>query len=98
AERTVDLVFGVLPHTARVEKDDIGFSRLVNQLVTLAAQSSHDQLAVEDVHLAADGFDVQLLGHDGSVASCPLFMSFRRRESYHANGAIPLRDCRCENS
>ena len=32
---------------------------VVGQLVALPAQAADDQLAVEHVHLAADGFDVQ---------------------------------------
>ena len=36
---------------------------LVRQLIALAAQAAHHELAVEHVHLAADGLDVKLLGH-----------------------------------
>ncbi len=62
AERAVDLVLGVLANAAGVEKDDVGAFGLVRQLISLAAQTAHHQLAVEHVHLAADGFDVKF-GH-----------------------------------
>src|SRR5438132_14380376 len=83
AQRAVNLFLGVLPHAAGVEQDDVGLRRLVDYLVALAAQASHDQLAVEHVHLAADRFDVQLLGHG----------VFRLLASYALSepGAVPRR-------
>ena len=52
-----DLVFGMLADTAGVVEDCVGLSRARCQLPSLAAQRRHDKLAVEDVHLAADGLD-----------------------------------------
>ena len=63
AQGAVDLVFGMLPDTAGIEQDRIGVARVVGQLVAVFAQAGHDKLAVEHVHLAADGFDVEFLGH-----------------------------------
>ena len=60
AQCAVDLVLGVLPDAARVEQDRVGVVRAGRQLVTVLAQAGHDELAVELVHLAADGFDVEL--------------------------------------
>ena len=62
AQGAVDLVLGMLPDAARVEQDRVGLGGRRRQLVAVLAQAGHDQLAVEHVHLAADGFDVEL-GH-----------------------------------
>ena len=59
AEGAVDFVFGVLADAARVEEDRVGVVRIVRELVALFAQAGDDELAVEHVHLAADGFDVE---------------------------------------
>ena len=59
AERAVDLVFGVLADAAGVEQDRVGVVRARGQLVTVFAQAGDDELAIELVHLAADGFDVE---------------------------------------
>ena len=37
--------------------------RLVDQLVSLPAQTADDEFAIEHVHLAADGFDEEFFGH-----------------------------------
>ena len=58
AQRAVDLVLGVLPDAAGVEQDRIGLLRIVHQGVTVVPQAGDDHFAVQDVHLAADGFDV----------------------------------------
>ena len=52
-----DLVFGMLADAAGVVEDGIGLGRARRQLPSLAAQRRHDKLAVEDVHLAANGLD-----------------------------------------
>src|SRR5262249_40858505 len=67
AESAVDFLLGVLADAAGVEEDDVGLSRLVGQDVALPAQRTDDQLAVEDVHLTADSFDVEFPGHRGPV-------------------------------
>ena len=63
SQGAVDFVFGMLPHAAGVEQDRVGLGGRVDQFVALLAQRRHHQLAIEHVHLAADGFDVQTLGH-----------------------------------
>ena len=62
AEGGVDLLLGVLADGAGVEQDDVGGGRLVDEFVALAAEAADDELAVEHVHLAADGFDEEGLG------------------------------------
>src|SRR5437660_1369307 len=62
AERAVNLVLGMLPYAACIEENDIRIGRLVRQLISLPAQAADDELAVQHVHLVADGFDVELLG------------------------------------
>ena len=62
AEGAVDLVFRVLADATCIEKYRVGVVRIVRQLVTVFAQAGDDELAVEFVHLAADGFDVQFHG------------------------------------
>ena len=63
AERAVRLLFGVFPDAACIEQQRVGLLRVRRQLVAVLTQTRHDHLAVEDVHLAADGFDVQTFGH-----------------------------------
>src|SRR4051812_43678783 len=63
----VDLVFGVLADAAGVEQDRVGVVRAGGELVTVFAQASDDELAVEFVHLAADGFDVELQSTSSEV-------------------------------
>ncbi len=67
AQRAINLVLGMLTDAAGVEQNDIGLGGLMDQLIALPAQTSHDQLAVEHVHLAADGFDVEFFGHNAGV-------------------------------
>ena len=54
----VNLILRVLADGAGVEQDQIGVGRRGRQFIAAPPQSAHDQFAVEDVHLAADGFDV----------------------------------------
>src|SRR5262249_39551322 len=63
AQGTVDFVLGVLADAASIEQDDVGFRGLLDQFVALAAQAADDQLAVEHVHLAADGFYIEFFSH-----------------------------------
>ena len=63
AESGIDLLLGMFADAARVEQNDVGVDRLVDQFVALPAQTADDELAIEHVHLAADGFDVEFLGH-----------------------------------
>ena len=61
AEGGVDLLLGVLADGAGVEEEDVGVGGGVGEVVALPAERADDELAVEHVHLAADGFDVDLL-------------------------------------
>ncbi len=63
AEVGVDLLLGVLADRAGVEQDHVGVGGGVGQDVALPLERADDQLAVEHVHLAADGLDVDLLRH-----------------------------------
>src|SRR5205823_5105034 len=62
AEGGIDLLLGVGPDGAGVEQDDVRGGRLVDEGVPLAVEAADDQLAVEHVHLAADGVDVKGFG------------------------------------
>src|SRR5262245_63467759 len=57
----------MLADAARIEQDDVGLALLVRDLVAEPAQRADDELAVEHVHLAADGFDEELFRHDGMI-------------------------------
>jgi len=63
AEGRVDLVFGMLPHGAGVVEDGVGLARPAGHLPTLPAERRHHELAIEHVHLAANRFDPESLGH-----------------------------------
>ena len=60
-ESGVDLFLGVGPDAAGVEKDRVGVVPIRRKFITVLAQPPHDELGVEHVHLAADGFDEELL-------------------------------------
>jgi len=59
AQSAVDLVLRMLPNAARIEQDGVSLADRVNQLVTVLPQAGYDHFAVQYVHLAADGLDVQ---------------------------------------
>src|SRR5262245_9315891 len=61
AEGAVNLVLGVLADAAGIEENDVGALDRLGQLVAVAAQTSHHELAIEHIHLAADGFEVEFL-------------------------------------
>ena len=63
AEGGVGFVFGLFADGAGVEEDDVGRVELAGQLVTALAQVGDDHLAVQHVHLAADGFEIEPFGH-----------------------------------
>lgn len=58
SQGTVDLVFGMLAHAAGVKQDQIGPVRIVRQLVARLEQVGRHQLAIQHVHLAAEGLDI----------------------------------------
>ncbi len=64
AQGAVDLVFGVLPHAARVEQDRVRLVDRVHQLIAVLPEAGHHHFAVQHIHLAADGFDVDIVRHD----------------------------------
>ena len=68
SQGAVDLVLGVLADRAGIVEDRIRLADVVGQLVALLAQLGHDELAVQQIHLAADRLDVQLLRGAGGAA------------------------------
>ena len=58
----VSFLFGVLADRTGIEQDRIGLSRILGQYVTVFAERGDDHLAIENVHLATDGLDVESLG------------------------------------
>ena len=62
AQGAIDLVLCVLTDAARVEQDRVRLADIRRELVTVFAQAGHHELAVELIHLAADGFDIQFHG------------------------------------
>ena len=63
AQRAVDLFLGVLAHAAGVEQHAIGFLRRIDDGVAVTFQVSDHHFAVQHVHLAADGLDVDAFIH-----------------------------------
>ena len=63
AQGAIDLVFGMLPHAARVVEDGVGVARTIDQFVARLDKAGNDQFAVQHVHLAADSLDVHAFGH-----------------------------------
>ena len=60
AKLAVDLVLSVIAHAARVEQNRVRLFDVAGQRIALLAQRGNDQLAVEHIHLTADGLDVEL--------------------------------------
>src|SRR5437773_7641519 len=48
---------------ASIEENHVGIGDVGGERISLPAQTPHYQLAIEHIHLAADGFNVKLLGH-----------------------------------
>ena len=63
AQQAVDFVFGMLADAARIQQDHVGPLHRIGLLMPRPLQLGGDQLAVEDVHLAADGLDEEMAGH-----------------------------------
>jgi len=63
SQGAVNFVFRVLTDATCVEQDYVGLLGVGGQLVALAAQYADDQLAVEHVHLAANGLKEELRRH-----------------------------------
>ena len=66
----VDFVLGMLADAARVEQHGVGFADVRRQFVALFAERPHDQFAVQHIHLAADGFDIELKIMGGFIGFC----------------------------
>lgn len=62
AEAGPDFLFGVFADGAGVVKDDIGQIAVIGRLIAVSAKLPQNQLTVEHVHLAAEGFEVESLG------------------------------------
>ncbi len=63
AQARPDLLLGMFANRAGVIKNDIGLVAIVHGLITVSAKLPQNQLAVEHVHLAAEGFQVELAAH-----------------------------------
>src|SRR5690606_35301040 len=62
-EAAPHLLLGMLPHAAGVVDHDVGGVAIPGRLIPLPDELAEDQLGVEHVHLAAEGFEVELSGH-----------------------------------
>jgi hypothetical protein len=49
--------------TTGIEKNDIGILCVIDQFVATMAQAGYHQLAIEEIHLTTDRFDVKTLCH-----------------------------------
>jgi hypothetical protein len=49
--------------TTGIEKNDIGILCVIDQFVATMAQAGYHQLAIEEIHLTADRFDIKTLCH-----------------------------------
>src|SRR5262249_40845300 len=65
-QRGIDFVLGVLADATRVDQDNVGVASLVGDFVAEFPHPANDELAIEHVHLAADGFDKELLLRHGT--------------------------------
>jgi hypothetical protein len=60
AQGAINFVFCMLTDAASVEKNDIRLAGFLNKGIALAAQGTHDQFAIQNIHLAANGLDIKL--------------------------------------
>src|SRR5690606_23557820 len=58
-----DLLLGMLAHRAGVVDHYVGALAIFSRVIALGAELTKHELAVEHVHLAAEGFEVQLAWH-----------------------------------
>ena len=61
AQGAINLVLGVLANGAGVVKDRVGLVDVVGEFVSVVPKLTDYEFAVEQVHLTADGLDVELL-------------------------------------
>ncbi|MFM2095985.1 MAG: hypothetical protein RIS70_3109 [Planctomycetota bacterium] len=61
AQGAVGLVLRLFTNTARVEQDGMRLFQLLRQPVPSLAQAGNHHFAVKDIHLTADGFDIEIL-------------------------------------
>ena len=67
-QSAVNLVLGVLANRAGVEKDRVRLIHVGRQVIPFLAEPRDDQFAVQNIHLAANGFNIQLLAGGTGVA------------------------------
>ena len=60
---TVNFIFRMLTHTTSIKENHISISGLSCKLVPLFFQSTNNNFAIQNIHLAADGFDEKFLSH-----------------------------------
>ena len=71
---TFEILFlRMLPHSAPIEQIQIRVRRLVRQRISLPPQRPDDELAIEHVHLATDGFDEEFFGHGVIIGEIRVF-------------------------
>jgi len=63
AEARPDFLFGVFTDGAGVVEDDVGGIAVFGGFIALGAELAENELGIEDVHLAAEGFEIELAGH-----------------------------------
>src|SRR5215211_5572612 len=63
AQSGPNLLLGMLTNRAGVVEDHVGLVAVVHLFVSMGAELPEDQLAVEHVHLAAEGFQVEVSLH-----------------------------------
>ena len=82
AEARPDFLLGVLADGAGVVDDDVRVVAVLDGFVALGAKLAENELRVEDVHLAAECFEVELPGHPRAIVACGVWhytAAFRNR-------------------
>ena len=59
AESGKDLLLGVIAHTAGVDEDDVGRRHIFGLLIPKRAEPPLDEFAIEHVHLATHGLEIE---------------------------------------
>ena len=63
SQRAVNLFLGVLTYTACIVENAVGFLGRIDHGVAMAFQVGDDHLTVQNIHLAANGLDVNAFVH-----------------------------------
>ncbi len=80
AVSAINFIFGMLTDAARIEKKDISFAAIVGACETRHEQTGGRQLAIQDIHLASDGFNGKFGHREGegfASTSLALFHNFK---------------------